>query len=200
MRAEVDALVAKAVETWGSLDVMVNNAGVGLSAPVTEIDERDFTALFRVNVLGALYGMQAAAKVMRARGDGVIVNVSSVVGKRSMPGNGAYCATKFALQALSESLRVELAGSGVAVVVVCPGLTTTEFSESKLGPAGNPSPRPRALRAMSAERAALELVDACARRERERVLTVSAKAVVALERLSPALTDRLLGMVMRSRR
>ncbi|MSP60254.1 MAG: SDR family NAD(P)-dependent oxidoreductase [Myxococcales bacterium] len=197
-RADVDALVGRTLDAWGRLDVMVNNAGVGLLARVLEIADEDFAELFRVNVLGALHGMQAAGIAMRLRG-GVIVNVSSVVGKRAMPGNGAYCATKFALQALSDSLRVELGGSGIHVVVVCPGLTDTEFNEAtKRGP-NAPQSRPKGMKGMTAERAARELVDATFHRERERVLTFAARAVVALERLSPSLTDRAVRRVMKHR-
>jgi NAD(P)-dependent dehydrogenase (short-subunit alcohol dehydrogenase family) len=195
-RADVDALVARAVEKWGALDIMVNNAGVGMRARVLETADADFEALFRTNVLGALHGMQAAASVMRGRG-GVIVNVSSIVGKRAMPGNGAYCATKFALQALSDSLRIELVGSGIDVVVVCPGLTESEFhTAQRHAPAGG---LPRRMPRMSAERCADELLDATARHQRERILTVAGKAVLALDRASPALADRVLRVVMRDR-
>jgi NAD(P)-dependent dehydrogenase (short-subunit alcohol dehydrogenase family) len=197
-RADVDALADRAVAEWGRLDVFVNNAGVGLAARVLDTGEADFEQLFRVNVLGALYGMQAAARHMRPRGAGAIVNVSSVVGKRALPGNGAYCATKFALQALSDSLRLELGGSGVDVVVVCPGLTDTEFREAQLG--SHPGfATPRGVRGMSAARAGRALVDATHRRERERVLTLAAHAVVALERISPALTDRLVRVALKKR-
>ncbi len=197
-RADVDALVAAAVDRWGALDVMVNNAGVGLMAPVLEVPADAFERMFRTNVLGALYGMQAAAKAMAPRG-GVIVNVSSVAGKRALPGNGAYCATKFALQALSDSLRLELAGTGIDVVVVCPGVTETEFHAAQPRVPGAPDGRPRGVRPMSAGAAAAELLDATHRRQRERVLTGAAKAAVALERLSPSLTDRVMRVVMRDR-
>jgi NADP-dependent 3-hydroxy acid dehydrogenase YdfG len=198
-RAQVEALVERACAAWGQLDVMVNNAGVGLAARVLETRDEDFEALFRVNVLGALYGMQAAAARMRPRGDGVIVNVSSVAGLRAMPGNGAYCATKFALEALSESLRLELLASGIAVVVVEPGLTETEFHQAVRGSGSVPAGGPRGMRGMSAEAAGRALVDATARRQRTRLLTLAAKAVVALERTSPSLTDRLVRIAMRHR-
>jgi NAD(P)-dependent dehydrogenase (short-subunit alcohol dehydrogenase family) len=195
-REDVDALVDGAVAQWGRLDVMVNNAGVGMLARVVQISDQDFLDLFRINVLGALYGMQAAARVME-RG-GTIVNVSSVVGKRAMPGNGAYCATKFALEALSESLRLEIAGRGIAVVVVQPGLTDTEFGEAVLRVEGGPTDRRDAKRQSAAD-AARELVDATARRQRDRVLTFPARAAVALQRISPSLADTIVRRVMRHR-
>jgi NAD(P)-dependent dehydrogenase (short-subunit alcohol dehydrogenase family) len=198
-RAAVFALVERACAAWGRIDVMVNNAGSGLAARVLETREEDFSALFRVNVLGALHGMQAACARMRRQGGGVIVNVSSVVGRRAMPGNGAYCATKFALEALSDSLRLELGGTGIAVVVVRPGLTATGFHAAALRTGDMTPGGPPGMRGMSAEAAGRALVDATARRQRTRVLTLSAKAVLALERTSPSLTDRIVKVAMRHR-
>jgi NAD(P)-dependent dehydrogenase (short-subunit alcohol dehydrogenase family) len=126
-REQVDALVADTVERFGRLDVMVNNAGRGLRARVDQTTDEQMRALFEVNYFGVFYGSRAAARVMTARRSGHIFNVSSVIGKRGVPLNGAYCATKFAVCGLTDSMRVELKPHNVHVTAVCPTLTATEF-------------------------------------------------------------------------
>ena len=120
--------VERTVEQFGTLDVLVNNAGLGLSGRVAELRSEDLRYVFEVNMLGPLNCVQAALPHMR-RG-GRIINVSSVVGKRAIPKVGGYCATKFALNALSDSLRVEVADRGITVSSVYPGTTRTAFREN----------------------------------------------------------------------
>jgi short-subunit dehydrogenase len=192
------AVLEAAAETealWGGVDVLVANAAIGLYAPLELVREEDLKRLFEVNVFGALYSIQAVLPEMKRQGRGVIINVSSIVGKRSLPLTGVYCATKFALQALSESLRVELRGTGVEVAVVCPGFTETEFGEATIN-YGFPRRRPRGM-AMSAG-AVAEVVYRCARKpRREVVLTATGRALVAVNRFFPGLTDRILTRYMR---
>jgi len=126
-RNQVEAAVAGAVERFGRLDVMVNNAGFGVFGEAIDLDERDLRDIFEVNFFGLWYGLRAAAKVMIAQGGGHIFNVSSVIGKRGTPMHGAYCATKFAVNGLTESARVELRPKKVWVTLVCPAMTATEF-------------------------------------------------------------------------
>jgi len=137
---QVQALVDGADDEFGRVDVMVNNAGVGLFARVHETTDEDMRALFDVNFFGAFHGCQAVAPVMMRRRSGHIFNVSSVIGKRGSPFHGAYCATKFALCGLTDSLRVEMAPYNVRVTCVCPALTTTEFfRQSRRARAANAS-------------------------------------------------------------
>lgn len=124
---QVESLVSAAVERFGRLDVMVNNAGRGLFARVHEIDEADLRAVFEVNFYGVFYGCQAAAKIMIRQRTGHIFNVSSVIGKRGTPFHGGYSATKFAICGLTDSLRVEMRPYGVLVTSICPTLTETHF-------------------------------------------------------------------------
>src|SRR5918997_137590 len=127
-RDSVETTVKRTIEEFGSLDILVNNAGLGLSGRVEDLRADDLRYLFEVNLGGPLICMQAALPHMR-RG-GRIVNVSSVVGKRAIPKVGGYCASKFALNALSDTLRVEVAGRGITVVSVYPGTTRTAFRET----------------------------------------------------------------------
>src|SRR3712207_6209663 len=118
-RESVEAVGGTVAEVFGRIDVLVNNAGLGLSGRVAELRAEDLRYVFEVNTIGPLNCVQAALPWM---GDGGrIINVSSVVGKRAIPKVGGYCSTKFALNALSDSLRVEVAGRGVSVTSVYPG-------------------------------------------------------------------------------
>ena len=101
-------MVARTLDVFGRLDVLVNNAGYGVFGQVLDLDEADLRQVFDVNFYGVWYGMMAAGPIMVRQGAGHIFNVSSVIGKRGTPLHGAYCATKFALCGLTESARVEL--------------------------------------------------------------------------------------------
>lgn len=189
---EVARLVKEAVAAFGRLDILVNNAGVGYFGRLESMSIGDIRHLFEVNVLGTLFGIQAAVPIMRSQRSGHIINVSSVVGKRATPGSGMYAATKFAQVALSESLRLELSDAGIDVSVICPVSTTTEFFEV----AASRSP----LRVdptgpiYSAEHVA-EVIVRCARRPRPEILVYPpARLMVILNAVSPWLVDRMLAV------
>ena len=121
------AAIAAAVDRFGRLDVLVNNAGFGSVGAVEEIEEGPFRALMETMFFGALSLTQAALPVMRRQGSGAIVQISSMGGQVTMPGFGAYCAAKFALEAVSESLAAEVAPFGIRVLIVEPGAVRTGF-------------------------------------------------------------------------
>jgi len=114
------------------IDALVNNAGYGLPGPLVELDDAELRAQFEVNVFGLMAVTRAFAGTMQARGKGRIVNISSVGGQVSMPMFGAYHATKYAVEALSDALRLELAPFGIRVAVVAPGPIRTEFATRSL--------------------------------------------------------------------
>jgi len=124
---DVERMVRAAIERFGRIDVLVNNAGFGFSGTIEETTEADMRELMDVNYMGAFNAIRAVLPHMRRQRSGHIVNVASVVGKIAFPFHGAYSATKFAMVALTESLRGELDGSGVTATVVLPGSTRTEF-------------------------------------------------------------------------
>ena len=127
---QVEALVAAAVERYGGVDVLVNNAGQGLHVPVEQVVLDDLAAVVELNLYAPLLAMQAVLPIMRARGGGAIVNVSSNTTRMVIPGIGAYSATKSALNQLSATARAEWAADGIAVSVVYPSITATEFHQS----------------------------------------------------------------------
>jgi len=125
---QVESLVKGACDKFGRVDVMVNNAGYGVYAKALETTDDQMREIMDVNFFGMFYGCKAAGRVMIRQGSGHIFNVSSIVGKRGTPFDGAYCATKFAMCGLTDSLRVEMMPHNVRVTAVCPGLTDTNFS------------------------------------------------------------------------
>lgn len=127
------ASVAAAIEAAGPIDVLVNNAGRGMRAPVELAAPQALRRLWETNVMGPVRTIQAVLPQMRERGAGRIVNISSVAGRRSMPLTGHYAATKHALEALTEALRIEVAPFGIGVALVEPGAVTTAFGANRLG-------------------------------------------------------------------
>lgn len=122
--------VRAAVERFGRIDVLVNNAGRGLLGAVEEATDAEVRAVYDTNVFGLLTVTRAVAPVLRAQRSGAIVNISSVGGFVSSPGWGVYASTKFAVEALSEALHAELKPLGVHVMVVEPGYFRTDFLDS----------------------------------------------------------------------
>ena len=121
------AAVAAALDRFGRIDVLVNNAGFGLLGAVEEASADEVRRLYETNVFGLLNVTRAALPAMRERRRGHVINISSVGGSRSGPGFGVYCSTKFAVEGISEALHGELAPLGVHVTVVEPGYFRTEF-------------------------------------------------------------------------
>jgi NAD(P)-dependent dehydrogenase (short-subunit alcohol dehydrogenase family) len=120
-------VVGKALARFGHIDLLVNNAGKAISGVVEELGDRELREVMDANFFGAATMMRLAAKAMRERGTGIIVNVSSIAGRMATAFNGAYSASKFALEALSDAARQELAPFGVRVVLIEPGPIATEF-------------------------------------------------------------------------
>ena len=131
-RESVDAAVANVVKQAGRIDVLVNNAGVGIHGPVEDCDDDEVHAVLETNVLGVIRAARAVAPHMRAQRSGTIINVSSLAGKVSAPFGGVYSASKHAVEALSDSLYFELHPFGVRVVVVEPGGFETEFGANRI--------------------------------------------------------------------
>ena len=125
------ALVARTVERFGSLDILVNNAGLGLYGSIADGDPEDWRKMFDVNVLGVLYVTRAALRQMLRQGSGEVVFVSSLAGRRVPRADATvYAATKHAITAVAEGLRMDVHEKGVRVINVEPGLVRTEFPES----------------------------------------------------------------------
>jgi NAD(P)-dependent dehydrogenase (short-subunit alcohol dehydrogenase family) len=191
---ELRAFVGAAVARFSRLDVLVNNAGYGVRGRVEETPSEDYRRLMEVNYLGTVYGCRAAVPIMRRQGRGVIINVSSIVGHRALPGGAAYAATKAAQIRLTEALRVELAGSGLFACSVHPVATETEFAEVAARASGGRPGGPLGPR-QSAEAVASAIVG-CARRPRPEVYPYPlARPLVWLSALAPGLVDRLTARI-----
>jgi 3-oxoacyl-[acyl-carrier protein] reductase len=125
---EVEALLSFAAEEAGGLDILVNNAGIGLFAPVSEIAPEDWDRVVGTNLTGVFYCSRAAIPHFRARGGGVIVNISSLAGKNAFAGGAAYNASKFGLEGLSEAMMLDLRYENIKVAYVMPGSVATGFA------------------------------------------------------------------------
>ena len=121
--------VAKTVERFGRLDVMMCNAGFGIYGAIDEITPDQMRKLMDINYFGTYYAARAALPIFRRQAKGHLIVVSSIVGKRGVPYMGAYSATKFAQVGMAECLRSELYGTDIHVSVVCPISTATEFTD-----------------------------------------------------------------------
>ena len=186
--ASVEAMVERTVGEFGALDILVNNAGLGLSGRVAELQPADLRYLFEVNLVGPLHCVRAALPHM-PRG-GRIISVSSVIGKRAIPKVGGYCATKFALNALSDALRVEISGQEISVTSVYPGTTRTAFREnSRRTRSEKRGWRPRGV---TPERVAEKIARAAEKGGRDVYVTLPDRLFVAATTLLPGLTDRML--------
>lgn len=130
--AEVDAAVGAAMDRFGRIDILVNNAGYGTVGAVEETPDRELRAQLEVNFFGAVMMTKAALPHMRAQRSGAVVNMSSMGGQLSFGGFGAYSASKFALEGMSEALAQEVAPFGIKVLIVEPGAFRTEFAGSAL--------------------------------------------------------------------
>jgi short-subunit dehydrogenase len=145
VRAEVEHLRDRAIETFGDIDVWVNNAGRGISRLVADVTDDEIDQMITVNVKSALYGMQAVLPHFQARGAGQIVNVSSFLSRVPMASiRAAYSASKAALNSLTANLRMDLAAThpGIHVTLVMPGLVSTAFAKNAVH--GTPPIRPGA--------------------------------------------------------
>ncbi|MFP4345305.1 MAG: SDR family oxidoreductase [Anaerolineales bacterium] len=139
--ASVSAAVSTVVERAGRLDAVVNNAGVGLFGPLEEVPLEEVRAHFETNVFGLLRVCQAALPALRRQGGGYIVNIGSLAGQIALPFQGIYSAAKFAVEGLTEALRMEVRPFGVHVVLVEPGDVATAFTAHRRrvgGGAGSP--------------------------------------------------------------
>ncbi|CAE6756100.1 oxidoreductase [Paraburkholderia haematera] len=128
--AQAKAAVQAAVERFGRIDVLVNNAGFGLLGAIEESSDADVRRMYDTNVFGLLNITRAVLPVMRAQQAGHVINMSSIGGYRSVAGFGAYCSTKFAVEGLTEALHAELKPLGIHATVVEPGYFRTDFLDA----------------------------------------------------------------------
>jgi short-subunit dehydrogenase len=132
-REQVQTMMAKVLEQFGRIDILINNAGIGMRKPFVETSLETVEEIMRTNYLGMIYCIHAALPSMIARRSGHIVNISSIAGIAGFLNLSAYCASKFAMNGFSESLYHELKPHGIHVSVICPGPVRTEFNRPFAG-------------------------------------------------------------------
>jgi short-subunit dehydrogenase len=205
---DVERLFARTIERFGRLDVLVNNAGRSMRRSIAETTADDFRELFELNMVGLVRCTRAALPHLLAA-HGHLVNIGSLAGRSAARYIGAYPATKFAVTAYSQQLRLELGPQGLHVLLVCPGPIAREAARQEASGRGDeparadkaadslpPSAyRPGAgvrTRLLSAERLAAEIVRACETRRSELVRPRSARLLFILQQISPRLGDWLV--------
>lgn len=128
----VQFAVEQILQQEGRLDVLINNAGLGIAAPVELLPLDDVQRVFDTNVVGVIRMVQAVLPLMRQQRSGLIINISSIAAEAGLPYRGAYCATKAAVERLTEALRLELASFGIQACSVQPGGTRTDINKNRL--------------------------------------------------------------------
>ena len=186
-------LIDRAVEAFGGIDVLVNNAGISMWARFDQVEDLSiFERLMKVNYLGTVHCTWHALEHLKQR-KGLIVGISSLTGKTGVPTRTAYAASKHAMQGFLDSLRVELRNTGVDVLVVSPGFVTTGIRARALSGAGEAlgeSPRDESQGGMTTEECVQQILDAMHARRRELVMTAQGKIGLFVKLIAPRLVDR----------
>ncbi len=183
--------IAAAVQRFGGIDVLVNNAGIGLDATIAEGSLANMHLLFDVNVFGYIHCIQAVVPHMRQRRCGTIVNVSSVSGRITTPFHGIYGATKAAVNAITDALRLELEADKIRVINVYPGYTVTSFHQNHLTEVDIATPSAYA-RGIPASVVARKIVRAVRRGDREVFISVGDALDAIIKAVAPRLIDNRL--------
>lgn len=202
VQSDIDNLVRKTVEAFGRIDVLVNNAGVGISGTLDTVELEKLRYVFELNVFAGLALLQAVVPVMKAQHDGVIVNVSSIVESTPVIYTAGYGASKAALSYFSQSAAIELASYGIDVIKFVPGNTETEFEQNKIR-AGQFVSKDALLKKVgvfapvSSEVAAQSLYDAVMKRRLVTYVTAQDRLLCALMHVSPVTSVKLSKLAIR---
>ncbi len=189
---QVAQLIERAIERFGTVDTLVNNAGMGLAARFEEQSLEAFRRVMDVNFWGAVYACKAAVPRMRAQaGGGLIINIASIMGKRGLPYETAYCASKFAMAGFSEALRTEVMAQGIDVSTIFPGAVESEIWETTDNRTG--LDLASLLPKFPARELARIIVDDARLPQPEIVMALDAQVVGLLNTVAPGLMDFVLG-------
>lgn len=191
---QVANLLRQVEDRWGAADVLINNAGRGAYGPFSDGDLATYNSLVQTNLSGMIYCTKAFLPGMLIRGDGHLVFVSSIVAELPSPGHAVYCASKFAVNGLAESLEYELAPQGIHVHLVGPGLVRTEFPKR----AGVPQKRFEQMPSKSASEVAQAVIQAVERGQRKSVPDFFGRQAIKLRRHFPNLAHCIFKRVFRS--
>ncbi|TMD24663.1 MAG: SDR family NAD(P)-dependent oxidoreductase [Chloroflexi bacterium] len=160
----VKEMADAAIRELGGIDILVNNAGIGLTARIADASSGDVDKVFGLNVIAAAAAIRAVIPIMRAQRSGMVINISSMAGRVVIPRIGYYSASKFALTAIGDALRMEESHHGIKVMNVFPGTTQSSFGDNRLGTRGRQAHQ--VLPPVSAEKVARRVAQAVERDQR----------------------------------
>ena len=186
-------LIGAAIDRYGRIDVLINNAGISMRALFSDTELRVLKQLMDVNFWGTVYCTKYALPFLMETG-GSVAGVSSIAGYQGLPGRTGYSASKFAMHGFLESLRIETLKSGLHVLIAAPGFTASNIRKTALaadGSAQGESPRAEE-KMMTADQVAEHLFRAIIKRQRSLVLTQQGRATVLLKKLAPSIVERLV--------
>jgi short-subunit dehydrogenase len=186
-------LINATIERFGSVDVLINNAGISMRALFNDVSLDVIRKVMDINFWGAVYCTKYALPFL-LKSKGSIVGVSSIAGKKGLPGRTGYSASKFALEGFLETIRTENLKNDLHVLVACPGFTATNIRENALSETGESqgkSPREEE-KMMKPEKVALLIYNAVVKRKRDLVLTGNGKLTVWLNKFFPSLMDKMV--------
>jgi short-subunit dehydrogenase len=191
-RDEVEKLCQTALKEMGRVDILMNNAGVGLTCELRETSLEDMAWILGVNFWGPIHTLHFLLPHMVERGSGHIVNVSSAAGLIGLPGAGAYTASKFGLVGYTEVLRTEVERFGIGVTAVCPSVIRTNiFDSMPIKGFKKEVAKPPAIFRKTPAAAAKQIVRAVKRNQAVLVITANARILYYLKRISPALSRQV---------
>jgi short-subunit dehydrogenase len=198
-RKAIDQVIGATLERFRRIDIWVNNAGHGIYDDVANADTSAVRATFETNFFGTIEAMQAVIPVMKRQGGGTIINISSVAGHIPIPYHSLYSATKFAMNAASKAARVELKGSGINVLTVCPGYVRTEFSANAIRGKEQKQIRPAQVRGITAERVAQATLQGYLRGKGQVIVPWTMIPAVKVYQLAPGLVEWAMVKMARKR-
>lgn len=186
-------LIDQTIKAFGKIDVLINNAGISMRALFNDLDLDVIKKVMDINFWGALFATKfALPHLLKSKGS--VVGVSSIAGKKGLPGRTGYSASKFALEGFLETLRTENIKNDLHVLVACPGFTASNIRKSSLSKDGSSqgeSPRTE-NKMMSPDEVADHIYLATLKRKRDLVLTLNGKLTVWLNKFFPAMMDRIV--------
>jgi short-subunit dehydrogenase len=194
--ADRQRLVEAARQHFGGLDVLINNAGIGATGHFAECGPERMRAIMEVNFFALTETTRVCLPLLRQGNRPAIVNISSIAGKRGIPARSEYSASKFAVQGFSEALRAEMSRFGIDVLVICPGLTQTNFSKNMLEQKARL--QMDHMRGMTAEEVARATLRAIERGKNEICLSLQGRLIVWVSRFFPRLADRIAARRVRA--
>ncbi len=186
-------LIESTIQKFGAIDILINNAGNSMRALFADVDLKVLKELMDINFWGTVYCTKyAMSEILKSKGS--IAGVSSIAGYKGFPGRTGYSSSKFAMQGFLESLRIENLKTGIHILIVCPGYTSSNIRNAALNKDGNAqgeTPLDES-RLMSAEKVANEIVRSVKKRKRTLILTTQGKMLVLLNKFFPAMMDRMV--------